>query len=275
MCFPGLRLLQNKCYLGWVLRKMRLKWLHCWLWAPLMHIPSKSHCGEALLSSQRPVHIVLRGVKIVCTKYELVLLLIGFWISHCVTLSPGGLLISYSVKCYSKEKTSENNVRNILVILNLLMGVHGGWVNEFWGHSRNFTENMCSPRYSALLWWWISLSAVSMGSLSINCSNVRVFLEHQSAELWSQREGYGFESTLHLEECAALLSHTLNLFISPYIKWVSKQPTPSALTSATWQDCCEAWPCSFRCRVTAFCFKGRGSGAREGECFQGAICSVT
>lgn len=150
---------------------------------PLVHIPSRSlWAGSAQLSEGCKVwHIILRRVKIMCTKYELVLFLIGFE-SHIV-FSPGALFISYSVKCYGKKKTSENNVRNILVILGLLMGVHRGLVDESWGHSRNFTEYTCCPRYSAVLWWWIGLSPVNMGSLSINCSNVRVFLEHWSAEL--------------------------------------------------------------------------------------------
>lgn len=34
-------------------------------------------------------------------------------------------------------------------------------------------EYLCSPRYSALLWCWVGLAAVNMGSLSVTCSSVR------------------------------------------------------------------------------------------------------
>lgn len=37
-----------------------------------------------------------------CTKYELVLLLVGF--EFHIVFSPEALFISYSVKCYSKKK---------------------------------------------------------------------------------------------------------------------------------------------------------------------------
>lgn len=56
-------------------------------------------------------------------------------------LSPGALFISYSTKYYSKKRPAEN-VRNILVILSLVMGVHAGLVGESRGHSRNVTECM-------------------------------------------------------------------------------------------------------------------------------------
>lgn len=81
MCFPGLRLLQNNCYSAWVLRKMRLKWWCCWLWAPCDTHPQQVAlwAGSAQFSEVCTLlHIVVRRCKIVCTKYELVLLLIGF-----------------------------------------------------------------------------------------------------------------------------------------------------------------------------------------------------